>query len=147
MLRADRVEGASDLVELPLRQRATKAVVDDLKILLGDLRSFFDPDVRQLPSLEGDGLQLLPLALIVDAPEDDLIPVDQAFQGQRRGVDLPVAPVAVTEHPVDRAGQLRIGAVAVGDVRLADAHQVPARILHQPQDIMLGSVHALARAG
>ena len=79
VLRADRIEGAPDLVELPFRQRATKTVVDDLKILLGDLRSFFDPDVRQLPSFEGDGLQLLPLALIVDAPEDDLIPVDQAL--------------------------------------------------------------------
>ena len=45
VLGTDWIEGASDLVELPLWQCTTQSVVDDLKILLGDFRGLFNPNI------------------------------------------------------------------------------------------------------
>ena len=143
----DRVEGHSNLIELTRRQLSTQTVINDFHICLCQFGCFLTPHIRQLAFLEGDGLQLFTLLFIVHATEDDFIAVDLACQLQWALCYLPIQFSLIPEHAINSAGQFCKGAVTVCDVGLADADQVAAFVRHQPQNIVLGSVHALSGTG
>lgn len=103
----------------------------------------------QFPVLEGDGLDLLTLALVLDAPEDNPVPGDLTFQGKGVQVDLPEAVGVGAEHSIDRRLQLCEGAVAVRFFDLPDDDQVRALVcrIGQFRYVVLGDIHRLPRTG
>lgn len=139
------IKGHSDLVKLAGRQFATQTVIYDFNIGLGQFRCFLAPDISQLAFLEGDRFQLFTLLVIVHAPEDDLIAVGPASELQRGHVYLPVPFCLIAKHTVNSAGQLCKCAVPVCNIGFPDADQVPALILHQTQDVVLGRVNGFSR--
>lgn len=139
------IEGHSDLVKLTGRQLTTQTVIYDFNIGLGQFRCFLTPDIRQLAFLEGDRFQLFTLFVIVHAPEDDLIAVSPASELQRGHIYLPIPFRFIPKHTVNSTGQLCKGAVPVCNIGFPDANQVPALILHQTQDVVLGRVNGFSR--
>ena len=135
------------MIKLVRRQLASETVVYDLKICLRDLRCLFDPHIRQFAPLESNGFQFLSLLFIVHAPEDDLIPVRSKSKRQWTLFDIPVSIHLVTKYPISCARQFRIGTVPVRDIRFPDTDQVPALILHQAQEIILGRINTLPGTG
>ena len=103
--RADRVEGHCDLIiqiRVQVVQVATKTVVQNVDVFRKKFCRFLTPYPDQFPVLEGDGLDLLTLALVLDAPEDNPVPGDLTFQGKGVQVDLPEAVGIGAEHSIDR---------------------------------------------
>ena len=126
---------------------AAQAVVQNLKVGLGQLCGLLHPDVGQLAPREGDALDLLPLPLVVHPAEDDLPAGGTADQHERRLAHRPIPLRLVPEEAVSRPGQLGVGAVPVGHVALAHAQEIAPRLAQQAQEVVLGGVHALAAAG
>lgn len=101
-----RIECHPDLIKLSGRQLAAQTVIYDLNVCLCQLGCFLAPYVRQLAALEGDGLQLFALLVIVHAPEDDLVAVGFTGELQRGHIDLPIPFCLIAKHTVNSAGQL-----------------------------------------
>ena len=110
------IERHPDLVKLPRGKLSTETVVENLEVILCNLRSFFNPDVCQLPAGERNGFQLFPLPVIVDTTENNLVSIGPAGHLQRTLLDVPKTFPLFPKHAVCRTSQLSISTVPIRDV-------------------------------
>ena len=146
MVFINRIEGHSDLIELPFWKFTSQAVIYDFNVGLCELCCLFQPHIGQLALLECNGLQLFSLFVIVHSTEYDLVAVVSASQLHRRLVDLPVFLCLITKHPIYCACQFCKGAISIGYIGLAHSHKVSTRISHKAKDVLLRRIHTFARA-